>query len=228
MSNPGASRLTPTPVQGASAGPVSRGALNGVTRFPSTSACYPQAIADLDLAAAGGDLARQQSTLAAVWWDARDPADSPFGADTRPPTGRDVPSAWGDAQLTVLLALTNGLGSSIQAVALVSGEIDVATVPALHAAARAVAAAAHPQPSQSVVLVLDLAGVTFLDSSGLHLLEALHADGLERGWVLQVIPPAAPALHDLLCLAANRGWLPPNLLQRHPSPATAPDAATAA
>ena len=58
---------------------------------------------------------------------------------------------------------------------LVEGEVDAATAPALDAAFRALDAprpgAAHPAPS---VVVVDLSGVTFLDSSGLSVLIATH------------------------------------------------------
>lgn len=126
-------------------------------------------------------------------------------------------------ELTVLLALTDGPACSVQATVAVSGEMDVATVPALHAAARAVAGAAQPHPGQPVVLVLDLERVTFLDSSGLHLLEDLHAESIERGWTLQLVPPAAPAPRRLLRFAAGRRWLPPDLLEHDLAPGPEPD-----
>jgi hypothetical protein len=134
--------------------------------------------------------------------------------------GLGVANADVEAQLRVFRAVTADPEGGVRAMAVLSGELDVATVTPLHAAARAVATATHPHPS--VPLVLDMERVTFLCSVGLHLLEDLHADGIERGWALQVIPPSAPGPSKLLRLAVSRGWLPPNLLQRRALPRPRP------
>ena len=203
MSNPDSD--TPPPVQGAF-----RGAVNQAPSFPASLVGYPQPLPDLELC---GDpnLDSQLSAAVAVWWDARGLMGSPTGAEMRPSSHPGV-NAGQDPQLTVVLAVTPGPGAAVRAEATVSGELDAATIPTLRAAVQAVATAAHPHPTQPLVLVLDLRGVTFLDSSGLHLLEELHANRVEQRSALRVLPPTAPAPRRLLRLAASRGWLPPNLV----------------
>ena len=212
MSNPDSD--TPPPVQGAF-----RGTVNQAPSSPAPLGGYPQPLPDLELCA-DPDRAPHLCAPVAVWWDARGLRGPPTDAGTRPSSHPGV-NAGPDPQLTVLLAVTPGPGSAVRAEATVSGELDMGTISTLRAAVKAVATAAHPHPTQPLVLVLDLQGVTFLDSSGLHLLEELHAHVVEQGWALRVVPPTAPAPRRLFRLAASRGWLPPNLVRaRLPAPRT--------
>jgi anti-sigma B factor antagonist len=64
------------------------------------------------------------------------------------------------------------------------GELDVATVETLRAALGAIVTAGR--------LVLDLRGLSFIDSSGLHLLVALHQRAQRDGFQLTLLAPAAP------------------------------------
>ena len=64
------------------------------------------------------------------------------------------------------------------------GELDLATVETLRAALDAVRGAGR--------LVLDLRGLSFIDSTGLHLLVALHARAQNDGFQLTLLAPAAP------------------------------------
>ena len=65
------------------------------------------------------------------------------------------------------------------------GELDLATVQTLQAALDGVERAGR--------LVLDLRGLSFIDSSGLHLLVALHSRAQRAGFQLTLVAPAAPA-----------------------------------
>jgi anti-sigma B factor antagonist len=65
------------------------------------------------------------------------------------------------------------------------GELDMATAETLRAALDGVENAGR--------LVLDLRGLSFIDSSGLHLLVALHERAQRDGFQLTLIAPAAPA-----------------------------------
>jgi anti-anti-sigma factor len=75
----------------------------------------------------------------------------------------------------------------------VSGEVDLASIGDLIAAARACLAAA---PS---VLEVDLAEVTFIDSSGLGALVRIRNEAVERGvqLVLVHLPPAVTRLFEV-------------------------------
>src|SRR5215204_4696444 len=64
------------------------------------------------------------------------------------------------------------------------GELDVATVETLRAALDGIKSAAR--------LVLDLRGLSFIDSTGLHLLVALHQRAQRDGFQLTLLAPAAP------------------------------------
>jgi anti-anti-sigma factor len=145
---------------------------------------------------------------------------SPFDFDVRPPEHA--------VGLTVVLALRPVFDGGLRAVVAVSGEIDIATVEPLHCAALGIARAAHPRPDQALQLVLDLEGVTFLDSSVLHLLQHLYAEGIDRGWTLRLIVPAALGPYRVLRLAASRGWLPRGLMRRELPPAPRTDCPAAA
>lgn len=65
------------------------------------------------------------------------------------------------------------------------GELDLATVETLQAALDGV--------ERTGRLVLDLRGLSFIDSSGLHLLVALDRRAQHDGFGLTLIAPAAPA-----------------------------------
>jgi anti-sigma B factor antagonist len=64
------------------------------------------------------------------------------------------------------------------------GELDVATVETLRAALGAIVNAGR--------LVIDLRGLSFIDSTGLHLLVALHERAQRDGFQLTLLAPAAP------------------------------------
>lgn len=65
------------------------------------------------------------------------------------------------------------------------GELDLATVETLRAALDRVENARR--------LMLDLRGLSFIDSTGLHLLGALHQHAQRDGFQLTLVAPAAPA-----------------------------------
>ena len=65
------------------------------------------------------------------------------------------------------------------------GELDLATAPTLRAALDRI-----EKPKR---LVLDLRGLTFIDSSGLHLLMALYQRAQHDGFQLTLVAPAGPA-----------------------------------
>ncbi len=64
------------------------------------------------------------------------------------------------------------------------GELDMATVETLRAALDGVENVGR--------LVLDLRGLSFMDSTGLHLLVALHERARREGFQLTLVAPAAP------------------------------------
>ena len=64
------------------------------------------------------------------------------------------------------------------------GELDVATAPTLSAILEEIKSAAR--------LVLDLRGLSFIDSSGLHLLVALHQRAQHDGFQLALVAPTPP------------------------------------
>jgi anti-anti-sigma factor len=65
------------------------------------------------------------------------------------------------------------------------GELDLATVETLSAALDGIDTAGR--------VVLDLRGLSFVDSTGLRLLVALHQQSERDGFALMLIAPAAPA-----------------------------------
>ncbi|MFI4985279.1 MAG: STAS domain-containing protein [Solirubrobacterales bacterium] len=70
----------------------------------------------------------------------------------------------------------------------VAGELDIATVGQLEAEVAAVLARGVQQ------LVLDLSGLTFIDSSALRLFIVLSDRSAGEDWQLSLIRPAGPAL----------------------------------
>jgi anti-anti-sigma factor len=135
------------------------------------------------------DRTHDQRRLLDVRWEDTDAAPGP-----------------GTPQLTVLLSIAPVAGGELRAVAVVTGEIDISTAEPLRTAVRELAQAADPGPGSEWCVVLDLAGVTFLDSSALHLLDRLHLEGIAKGWTLRVIAPTARAANRVLRLAESRGW----------------------
>ena len=65
------------------------------------------------------------------------------------------------------------------------GELDVATAPTLRAIVEEIKSAGR--------LVLDLRGLSFIDSTGLHLLVALNQRAQRDGFQLVLVAPAPPA-----------------------------------
>jgi anti-sigma B factor antagonist len=70
----------------------------------------------------------------------------------------------------------------------VVGELDIATVPELERAARALLGSSLQE------LLIDISGVSFIDSSGLRLLIELSNDAGAGGWTLKLTPPPAEIL----------------------------------
>jgi stage II sporulation protein AA (anti-sigma F factor antagonist) len=77
-----------------------------------------------------------------------------------------------------------------------SGELDLATIETLRTALDAAIAdtlhAALSGIETGARLVLDLRGLSFIDSNGLHLLVALHERAHRDGFQLTLLAPAAP------------------------------------
>ena len=65
------------------------------------------------------------------------------------------------------------------------GELDLGTVETLRAALEGIESAGR--------VVLDLRGLSFIDSTGVHLLVALHQHAQRDGFQLTLVAPAAPA-----------------------------------
>jgi anti-anti-sigma factor len=90
-----------------------------------------------------------------------------------------------------------------------SGELDIATAPVLRAAVAAAIdrrAALGTQPAGP--FLLDLAQVTFMDSSALHALHDIRGRLGAHGWTLGLTPPTARGPRRFLLLAAALGWVP--------------------
>jgi hypothetical protein len=86
------------------------------------------------------------------------------------------------------------------------GEFDLLTAPVLEVAVREVY---WRTPDASPArFVLDLAGVTFLDVSGIRALERIDAVVRDHGGLLEVAGPAAYGPCLLVDLAVEHGWLP--------------------
>ena len=105
------------------------------------------------------------------------------------------------------------------------GELDLATIEMLRSALDAAIAetlsAALDGMENGARLVLDLRGLSFIESTGLHLLVALHERAQRDGFQLTLLPPAPPidrviqlcGLDQMLPFAtpadavpADRGW----------------------
>jgi anti-sigma B factor antagonist len=87
------------------------------------------------------------------------------------------------------------------------GELDVATAQTLHAILEEI-----KTPGR---LVLDLRGLSFIDSSGLHLLVALHQRAQRDGFQLALIAPTPPvdrAIH-VSGLGKTLPFVPPSAIE---------------
>jgi anti-anti-sigma factor len=71
---------------------------------------------------------------------------------------------------------------------ILSGELDIASAPEVDEAARAMLAQGARE------LVVDLRGLTFVDSSGLRMLIILNDRAVAEGWSLGLLGPPEPAL----------------------------------
>ena len=144
------------------------------------------------------------------------PAQGTAAAD-----GADVGS-----DLVVTVVTVPG-GNRIEIV--VRGELDLQTVPALRAAVTG-ACRAQGERGRAVVLVLNLAQVTFMDSAALHALADIDAAVAVagQGYSLRVTPPTAGGPRRLLLLAARRRWLPRRLTGLTAAPGSTAHIATRA
>jgi anti-sigma B factor antagonist len=106
-----------------------------------------------------------------------------------PPSPPDHRSTSGGLVMTQhpddLVVEVRHLGTSVEIA--VSGELDIASAPALR---RQIADMLRDRPE---IAVVDLRGVTFIDSSGLHALLASRGHALAAGSRLVVIRPTGPA-----------------------------------
>jgi anti-sigma B factor antagonist len=82
----------------------------------------------------------------------------------------------------------------------VAGEIDLATTGAIGDELRGCL--------RTGPVLLDLAQVTFMDSSGVRMLEALLRDVAAKGWELRVAPDLTDAVEQVLELTGMKGQLP--------------------
>jgi anti-anti-sigma factor len=83
----------------------------------------------------------------------------------------------------------------------VAGELDIATVPRLDKQARALLA------HDAQRLVIDLSGLTFIDSSGLNLFIALNNRATEEGWTLGLTRPPEQA-RSVFTVTGAEAYLP--------------------
>ncbi|MER8188181.1 STAS domain-containing protein [Kitasatospora sp. NPDC094015] len=81
-----------------------------------------------------------------------------------------------------------------------SGELDLDQVPVLHAALHR-ALAVRPAPP---MLLVDLAGLTFMDSSGLNELLRLRIEAARHGTAVHLARPSRPVARVLKITGADR------------------------
>jgi len=81
------------------------------------------------------------------------------------------------------------------------GELDMATVGALEQELKSVREAGHP------AIVLDLRGLSFMDSSGLHLVVRWAAEASRDGFVFE-LEPGSPVVQRIFELSALTDELP--------------------
>lgn len=101
----------------------------------------------------------------------------------------------------------------------VSGELDLASAPVLEHALMGV------EHADAGSIVVDLAGVTFMDLIGLHLLSRAELRACASGSQWRVASPA-PAVARILALSGSQPGAPPPPLET-PAPATQRDAQAA-
>jgi anti-sigma B factor antagonist len=89
----------------------------------------------------------------------------------------------------------------------VRGEVDIATAPHF-------AATVRDELAEGPV-VLDVAGLTFMDSAGINAINAIMRDGAEVGWDLRIEGPLQPAIEQVLRMTGMLDVLP---LRHDPSP----------
>ncbi len=78
-----------------------------------------------------------------------------------------------------------------------TGELDLATVPELEAAL--------PRPAAGEVLVIDLRNLSFIDSTGIHVLMGLDVSAREQGWSFALVRPGPDVQRVLdLCHVGDR------------------------
>ena len=82
----------------------------------------------------------------------------------------------------------------------VAGEVDLATAPELEAVLRERLAAGPVR--------LDLRGLSFMDSSGIRLLDAIVRDVAAHGWTLVVEPTLQPAVRQVIAITGMTDALP--------------------
>ena len=82
------------------------------------------------------------------------------------------------------------------------GELDMATVGALEQELKSVRETGHP------AIVLDLRGLSFMDSSGLHLVMRWAADASRDGFKFELEPGPAPVqrIFELAALNETLPW----------------------
>jgi anti-sigma B factor antagonist len=129
--------------------------------------------------------------------DARDgqqyqPSDARVPAD-RSTTGLGHDHSVPEGHLPVFSTLLNidQRAEGRRHVVAVSGEVDLAGAPRLRAA---LDAALDARPRE---LRIDLGGTTFMDSSGLHVLFAVHAEAMALDCRLVIVCPRGPVLRLL-------------------------------
>jgi anti-sigma B factor antagonist len=82
----------------------------------------------------------------------------------------------------------------------VTGEVDAYSAPLLHDRLAEVFTAAA---DRGLAIVLDMAGVSFLASSGLSVLVDYHLRGVDQGVALRVVAPAGSVLRALRATTLN-------------------------
>lgn len=85
-----------------------------------------------------------------------------------------------------------------------AGELDLATAPSFAAKVDLVCLVAGAAGCAGDLL-LDLAGVTFLDSAALSAVSRARTSATDRGWRVRVTPPQACGPRRLMQLAARAG-----------------------
>jgi anti-sigma B factor antagonist len=80
-------------------------------------------------------------------------------------------------------------------VARLTGEVDSSNAASLRTAIT------EATPNQSLAVILDLSGIGYLDSAGIHLIYQLRSDLRTRGQSLRLVIPAGSPATDALRLA---------------------------